>query len=100
VQPFENKTGTITRFRPILDAPLSGGNASLSTTPSIRMTIGYRNALTENPTYITYFSPTAATGSIPARATGRYFRFEMKVTGEFNSISGYDINTAVRRGRR
>jgi hypothetical protein len=100
LQPFEGKTGMVTRFRPLLDAPLSGGNASLSTTPSITMRIGYRNALTENLTYINYFSPTAATGSIPARATARYFRFELRVTGEFNSISGYDIESAVRRGRR
>lgn len=100
LQPFEGKTGTVTRFRPLLDAPLSNGNASLSTTPSVSMRVGYRNILTENVSYIFSFTPTTATGSIPARVTGRYFRFEMQVSGEFNSISGYEIESAVRRGRR
>ena len=85
----ENKRSTLINCRPIVDGT---SNTTVTVTPITRNsqldTISVGDAVSTNDS-----------GSCPLRSTSRYHRVRVNVTGNFNTLSGVDIEARPEGGR-
>ena len=87
---FENKRSTLINARPIVDA--NGENTTVTITPITRSS--QMNPVTEGTAVTVRDS-----GDCPLRATSRYHRLRVNVTGNFSTLSGVDVE-ARPEGKR
>ena len=87
---FENKRSTLINARPIVDA--NGENTTVTITPITRSS--QMNSVTEGTAVTVRDS-----GDCPLRATSRYHRLRVNVTGNFSTLSGVDVE-ARPEGKR
>ena len=87
---FENKRSTLINARPIVDA--NGENTTVTITPITRSS--QMNSVTEGTAVTVRDS-----GDCPLRATSRYHRLRVNVTGNFSTLSGVDVE-ARSEGKR
>ena len=85
----ENKRSTLINCRPIVDGT---SNTTVTVTPITRNsqldTISVGDAVSTNDS-----------GACPLRSTSRYHRVRVNVTGNFNTLSGVDIEARPEGGR-
>jgi len=86
----ENKRSTLINARPIVDA--NGENTTVTITPITRSS--QMNPVTEGTAVTVRDS-----GDCPLRATSRYHRLRVNVTGNFSTLSGVDVE-ARPEGKR
>lgn len=86
----ENKRSTLINARPIVDA--NGENTTVTITPITRSS--QMNSVTEGTAVTVRDS-----GDCPLRATSRYHRLRVNVTGNFSTLSGVDVE-ARPEGKR
>ena len=86
----ENKRSTLINARPIVDA--NGENTTVTITPITRSS--QINSVTEGTAVTVRDS-----GDCPLRATSRYHRLRVNVTGNFSTLSGVDVE-ARPEGKR
>jgi len=87
---IENKRSTLINARPIVDA--NGENTTVTVTPIYRSS--QMNAVTEGSAVSVKDS-----GDCPLRATSRYHRLRINVSGNFSTLSGVDVEARVE-GKR
>ena len=87
---FENKRSTLINARPIVD--VNGENTTVTITPITRSS--QINSVTEGTAVTVRDS-----GDCPLRATSRYHRLRVNVTGNFSTLSGVDVE-ARPEGKR
>lgn len=89
IEPSQGSRTTLTAFRALVDSGAVAGR------------VGVRSALTDDVAWITAGTPRSG-GRIPVRASGRYHRFEMTLSGEWSDVIGaqVDLGDAKQTGRR